>query len=134
MQHRDVIFNSDMSGVRLHLGLQAKMSRLRSHRGMPDLMIYEKRGNFGALFLELKPDGTRILRKDKQLTANVHIREQAEILMKLTLKGYCANFAVGIDEAMAVINWYLEPEALFMVTAYPGVDYLKPLRNGIRTK
>ena len=121
MQYRDVIFNSDMSGVRLHRGLQAKVSRLRSSRAMPDITIYEMKHGFGGLLLELKAEGTRILLKSGSMTANAHIREQADILKALQQRGYLANFAVGIDEAMAVITWYLRGE---IGTAYPGVNYL----------
>ena len=121
LQHRAVIFNSDMSGVRLHRGLQGKVARLRSHRGMPDITIYEMRHGFGGLLLELKAEGSRILLKNGSMTKDAHIREQAEVLRMLQNSGYLANFAVGIDEAMNIINWYLSGE---IGDTYPGVNYL----------
>lgn len=127
MQYRGVIFNSDMSGVRLHRGLQGKVARLRSHKGQPDITIYEMKHGFGGLLLELKAEGTRILLKDGSMTKDKHIREQAEILKQLQNRGYLANFAVGIDESMAVINWYLAGQ---IGEAYPGINYINEYRDG----
>lgn len=121
LQHRGVIFNSDMSGVNLHRAIRGRIASLRSSRAMPDLMIFQKEKQFGALFLELKADDTKILLKNGLLTTNNHICEQAEILTKLYDLGYMATFACGFTEAMSIINWYLDSSG----KDYPGRQYLK---------
>lgn len=58
------------------------------------------------LFLELKKDGTRLKKKNGEW-ANEHIAEQAKVLEDLRQRGYCAEFAVGFDEAKKIIDEYL---------------------------
>ena len=58
MQYPDVLFNSDMSGVKLTMGQAIKAKRLRSCKGFPDLVIYEPRGEHKGLFIELKREVT----------------------------------------------------------------------------
>ena len=53
-QYPKVLFNSDLSGIKLTMGQAVKAKKLRSSKGFPDLVIYEPRGNYHALFLELK--------------------------------------------------------------------------------
>ena len=138
LQWPTLIFNSDMSGVRLHRGLQSKVARLRSSRAMPDLMIFKPKywlGNtwddvvYPALFIELKAHGTRILLKDGTLTKDAHIQEQAAILKRLSDLGYLATFAVGADEAMALIMWYIaDNSSKDYLEFHP--DYLNLKDNG----
>lgn len=58
------------------------------------------------LFLELKKEGTRLKKKNGEW-ATEHIKEQAEMLSQLRQRGYCAEFAVGFDEAKEIVNAYL---------------------------
>lgn len=58
------------------------------------------------LFLELKKEGIR-LKKNNGDWATEHIAEQADVLEKLRARGYCAEFAVGFDEAKQIIDEYL---------------------------
>lgn len=114
---KDVIFISDLSGIRLPIGAAKKIKNLKSERGCPDLFIYEpKRGYYG-LALEIKEvkivatkEGMKkknpIYGKDGQLLKNAHVLEQSEMLRRLSEKGYYACFVVGIDEAMKVLDWY----------------------------
>ena len=65
----------------------------------------------GGLFLELKAEGTKLYKKNGEMVANKHYREQAEMLNKLIESGYYARFAVGYDEAIRIITNYLgEPK------------------------
>lgn len=62
------------------------------------------------LFIELKADGVRLKKKNGEW-ADDHIAEQAEILEELRQAGYCAEFAVGFEEAVKIITKYLgEPK------------------------
>ena len=107
MQYPNVLFNSDMSGVKLTMGQAIKAKRLRSCKGFPDLVIYEPRGNYHALFLELKREGEKILNKKGDLKTD-HLKEQDEVISKLCVKGYLACFAIGFDEAKRIIDMYLK--------------------------
>lgn len=62
---------------------------------------------YHGLFLELKKEGTRLKKKNGGW-ATEHIAEQAEVLGKLRKRGYCAEFAVGFDEAKRTIDEYLK--------------------------
>ena len=79
-------------------------------KGWPDLFIAEPRlqtmeGPYG-LFLELKAEGTKLW-KQNGFPASDHVRGQADALYSLRLRGYKAEFAVGFDEAKAIIDAYL---------------------------
>lgn len=120
LQYPWALFNSDMSGVRLHRGLQAKVARLRSSRGMPDIMIFEPREQWYGLFIELKATDTRLLLKDGTLTKNAHIQEQASLMRQLRDRGYLATFARGFGETRVLIDWYLKREC----SPFPLPNYL----------
>lgn len=123
-QYPDVLFHSDFgSGTKLTRGQAIKQYRQNGgRRGWPDMFIAEPGtiqrtcGDkfFGdtwgekvyGLFLELKKDGTRLQKKNGDWAAE-HIAEQAEVLEELRQRGYCAEFAVGFDEAKKIIDEYL---------------------------
>lgn len=105
MQYPDVIFNTDLSGIKLTIGQSVQIKGLRSGRAFPDLVIYEPRNGRAGLFIELK--AKNIYRKDGQLFNNTHILEQRDMLKALIKKGYDAEFAVGFDEAKKIIDNYL---------------------------
>ncbi len=80
-----------------------------SYLGRPSIsLVYQASG----LYIELKKDGTR-LKKRNGNWATEHIAEQAKVLGDLRGRGYCAEFAVGFDEAISIIRSYLgEPRPL----------------------
>ena len=106
LQYPTVIFNTDLSGIRLTMGQAVQAKKLRSSNGFPDLVIYEKKHTWSALMIELKREGERILKKD-MTPANEHIYEQAQIHIRLRERGYLAQFAVGFKQAKELIDWYL---------------------------
>jgi hypothetical protein len=110
LQYPKVIFNSDLSGIKLTKGQAGKVSVLRSSRAFPDVVIYESRRGFAALFIELKRQGVKIYKLDGALVADKHIKEQAEMLKALAVRGYCARFAVGFDEVKSVVDWYFKED------------------------
>ena len=118
LQYPDVIFHSDFgSGIKLSMGQARKQKRLNGgRRSYPDIFIAEpklvqtKDGMpfaWHGLFIELKKDGTRILKKDGTYVADEHIREQAKMLQALQRRGYQAYFAVGFEQAKEIIDKYL---------------------------
>lgn len=58
------------------------------------------------LFLELKKDGIRLKKKNGDWV-NEHVANQAKVLEQLRKRGYCAEFAVGFNEAVSIIEQYL---------------------------
>jgi len=58
------------------------------------------------LFLELKRAGARLKKRDGSWV-NQHVAEQAAVLDNLCEQGYIAQFAVGYEEAVQLIESYL---------------------------
>lgn len=100
-----VIFTSEPSGLRLPIGLAVKLKYLRSGAKLPDLWILEPAGEYHGLFIEIKAEG--ILKKNGEYKTT-HILYQADVIERLIDKGYYASFAVGFDEAIGIINDYME--------------------------
>ena len=66
-------------------------------RGFPDVFVYEPRGAFHGLAIELKKDqGGRVSESQK------------EWLKSLEIRGYKAVVAKGYDEAVRVLERYLD--------------------------
>lgn len=107
ISYPDVIFTSDASGVRLTQGQAGKMKAMKSvDCKFPDLMIFEPRGIFKGLFLELKSEGEKVFKVDGTPYAG-HLHEQWRTLQRLAAKGYYAKFAIGFDDAKAHIDNYM---------------------------
>lgn len=123
LKYPSVIFHSDFgSGIKLTMGQAVKQKRLQGgRRAWPDLFIAEPREirltphfkpdkrvtRYAGLFLELKREGIRIYKRNGELVANDHIREQVKVIQELRERGYAACFAIGFDEAKKIINEYL---------------------------
>jgi hypothetical protein len=105
-QHPDAIFFSDLSGIKMSIGLAKKMSVLKSSKGIPDLFIAEPRGSYHGLFIEMKKTGENIFQKDLVTPVSVHVTEQIQMLQRLREKGYYAKFAIGFNDAVSIINHY----------------------------
>ena len=113
----NVLFRTDAGGIKLPIGLAKKLKDMNGgRRGWPDMFVakaklmqtkdgmpFIKHG----LFLELKKDGVRILKRDGSYVADEHILEQAKMLEALEREGYEARFAVGFDQAKQIIDDYI---------------------------
>ena len=113
-QYPDVIYRFDLAAdLKLSIGQAKKHKRLQRRRGYPDLFIAEPKVDlidmikYSGLFLELKRPDVKIYKKNGELVANEHIREQAALLEELRQRGYVAEFACGFDEAKKFIDEYL---------------------------
>lgn len=109
-KYPNVIFNSDGAGNNLSRAQAGMAKMLRSVPGFPDLQIPEPRGGYHGLFLELKREGVRVFLEDGSLSTNRHIVEQEHMLDLLQRHGYAADFAIGYDEAVSKIDWYMKLE------------------------
>lgn len=118
LRYPKVIFHSDFgSGIKLTMRQAARQKRMNGgQRGYPDIFVAKPILGFDkdkqpfykhGLFLELKREGTRILKKDGTYVADKHIREQAQMLEELCRLGYVACFAVGYEQAVTIIDNYL---------------------------
>jgi len=114
LKYPKVLFNSDMAGIKLTTGQAIQASKLRSNKGFPDLAIYEPRGGYCGLFIELKKEGTVIIKKNGEMTSDDHILEQFEIINRLLKLKYYACFCVGFDSAIEIIDQYMSFESLIM--------------------
>lgn len=110
-----VVFRSDQAGVNKSRFARMEQMHLQSSRGYPDFFIakmvynHDENKHFGGLFLELKKAGTAIYKRDGSIRAskNNHLQEQADVLELLRQEGYIGEFAVGYEQATAIIDWYM---------------------------
>ena len=107
LQYPEVIFTSESSGLRLTISQARSLAKQRSGKGLPDLMIFEPRGGYHGLFLELKREGEKVFRRDGQIRSDAHLQDQYSVINRLNDKGYLAGFAIGFDEARALITKYM---------------------------
>ena len=112
-QYPQVMFMISPSGIKLTMGQAVNLKRNQNpSKGWPDLLIMQPK-YMGSnifrcgLFIELKPDGTVLYKKDGTLRKNEHIENQYNIHTKLLLRHYHPVFAVGFDEAKNIIDSYL---------------------------
>ena len=118
VKYPDVIYRFDLAAdLKLTMGQARKHKTLHPHRGYPDLFIAKQKeglnmnciefpNSYAGLFIEIKKDGTRLKKRNGEWASD-HIAEQADMLEKLEERGYWAEFAIGIDEALEIIDEYL---------------------------
>lgn len=104
----DVKFLSDIAGVNLNEQQRKRVYSLRSNRGFPDIMIFHPNDKYHGLFIEMKKDGEKILRKDGEVFGDRHLQEQSEIISHLNEKGYLAAFCIGYESAVNLIKSYMD--------------------------
>lgn len=136
-QYPNILFHSDFgSGAKLNKIQTALQKRLNGGRkSYPDMFIAQPTKHWvedkgggchiqqaHGLYIELKKDGTKLIRdKDARKILkgesklrkkgdwwDLHTEEQALMLEELRQRGYCAEFAVGFDEAKKIIDEYLK--------------------------
>lgn len=117
LRYPNVIYRFDLAAdIKLTVGQAAKHKRLHPKRGYPDLFIAVpklRRNKDGlhvythGLYMEIKREGVKILKRNGEYVADKHIREQAAMLQELELLGYRAVFAVGFDQAKQIIDDYM---------------------------
>jgi hypothetical protein len=103
----DIIFTSESSGIKLTMGQSIVAKRCRSSRGLPDMWILESKKGFHGCLIELKKEGVAVYKKDGNIRSDKHLQEQEEMQFRLRNKGYYSAFAVGLEEAKSIVDWYL---------------------------
>lgn len=109
LQYPKVVAWSDMSGIKLPIGLAVKIKGLKTHRGIPDIFIAEPRHGFSGLFIELKRTGEKLTKKSGEWK-NEHLQEQYDMLKMLQERNFAAVFAIGFDQAKLLIDTYMRPK------------------------
>lgn len=109
MQYPNIIFLSDMSGLKTSIGTAVQMKSLRSGRAIPDLIILQPNNLFNGLLIEIKVNVSDVYLKDlKTIKKNEHIKEQKNMLKRLSDLGYYATFGIGFDNCKKIIDDYLK--------------------------
>jgi hypothetical protein len=109
-QYPDVDFMSDtIASIKL-TERQASRNKLIQKSGFkcPDILILEPRSGYHGLLIELKIETP--FKKDGTIKASSkdHLKLQQESLIKLTSKGYKAEFSWGFDMTKKIIDEYLK--------------------------
>lgn len=95
-EHPNVLWCASAGGARTSMNEAKRMKATGYKRGFPDVFVYEPRGGFHGLAIELKKDsGGRVSPSQKEW-------QQA-----LKMRGYHATIAKGYDEAVAIVTEYL---------------------------
>jgi hypothetical protein len=104
----NVIFTSDLSGVRLPMGLARKVKNLKSTRGIPDLIVFQPMNGFHGLLLEIKAPDVQLYRKDGTgMLRDPHREEQTAVILQLRALGYAAYFVRGFPAGRSCIENYM---------------------------
>ncbi len=104
----DVLFRSDLGGIRLTRNMAIQEKRLQAGRGWPDMFLPEPRGGYLGLFGEIKIGPEEVYTRKGELRQDQHILEQSAILEQLRERGYKADFWLGLDHGWQIIREYLD--------------------------
>jgi len=110
--HPDILFRSDLGGIRLTRGLRVQAKLLQDGRhGYPDMFLSEPRGQYHGLYGELKTGAGEVFLKDGvTFRKDEHVAEQWAMIQMLRQRGYAADWWLGYDDAIAKIEAYLALE------------------------
>ena len=112
IRYPNVVRHFDLSAdLKLTIGQAKKHSKLQGRRGFPDLQICQPIDRWHSFFLEIKKEGIRIVKRNGELVADQHIREQASMIEQLRAKGYWADFGIGFDDCIEKIDAYMGGKA-----------------------
>lgn len=108
VQYPNVIFRSDLGGIRLSIG-QARQAKMLQHtRSYPDLFLPEPVESYHGLFIEIKyEDNDLFNKKGDSFIKSEHLFEQASLLCSLNERGYFADFSIGFERTKLLIEDYL---------------------------
>jgi hypothetical protein len=90
------LFTATVGGVRLAAHTAMKMRAAGYSKGTPDLLIFEPRGQYHGLALEVKTEKGRPSEEQKKWIADLNER------------GYCAKITRGYKETVETIKNYLD--------------------------
>lgn len=89
------LYCATAGGMKTSYTQAARMKATGYVRGVPDLLIFEPRGTYHGLMIEVKKDAKQYATK-----------EQKEWMVELNKRGYLAYICKGFDEAKKAIDDY----------------------------
>jgi|26BtaG_2_1085354.scaffolds.fasta_scaffold04862_3 hypothetical protein len=95
--HPGILLTIAPNGIKLTLNQGTKFKQMGYTAGTPDILIFEPRGEYHGLFIEMK--------RDKGGTPSRH---QLKWLSRANNRGYKAKICYGFYEAKAVIDRYFK--------------------------
>lgn len=107
LQYPELLFMSDtVASLKLTMG-QAMRNKKIQKNGFktPDLIIFEPRGKYHGLFIELKVKSP--FKMNGELLKSEHLEGQQKTISDLINLGYYATFATGFDETIEIIKSYM---------------------------
>jgi len=108
LQYPNVIYTSDLSGIKLTIGSAVKAKKTRcKHFKIPDLLILEPNDYHKGLFFEIKKDKSEVYLKNGDMSKSKHIFEQNKTIQVLRNKGYKAMFVWDFNQAKTEIDNYI---------------------------
>lgn len=107
-QYPKVLFMSDtVAAVRLTIPQQVRNKAIQKEGfKCPDLLIFESRGGYHGLFIELKVKSP--FQKSGEIYKNEHLEGQQRTIKQLNERGYHAGFITGFEEAKLIIDKYMK--------------------------
>jgi hypothetical protein len=121
-KYPNAVFTSEQSGLFTgeSFGIAMNLKMTRSSHTHLDMFVSEPRGGYFGMYLELKQEGRHIYKldggfireKETKLYMGVkievdHLEEQRKSIDLLRSKGYLCFFAIGLDNAMRIIDDYM---------------------------
>ena len=109
-QYPDVMYMSDtIASVKLTMPQNVRNSAIQKKDfKCPDVLIFEPRGGYHGLFIELKVKSP--FKLNGELYAGDHLKGQQETIDDLNSKGYLACFSWGFERTKKVIDDYMKME------------------------
>ena len=97
LKYKPVFYNGSAGGMRTYLSVAKRMKATGYKSGFPDIFLYEPKGEYSGLAIELKVKG------------NYASENQKKVLLILNQKGYQTAVCTGLDDAIKTIDEYLAP-------------------------
>lgn len=109
-EHKNLLWRFDLAAdLKLTIGQAKKNKDLNPHTKYPDFYLCEPRGQYAGLYLELKVDRWEVFnKKSGEMKNTEHIQGQRIMRDILRLKGYKAEFALGLEDAKRHIAEYIK--------------------------
>jgi hypothetical protein len=96
LNYLGLLYNHSPNEGKREVQYAAQLKAMGMRKGFPDFFIYEPRGPYHGLAIELK-----------RLKGGKLSDSQKQVLEQLAQRGYMAKVCKGFDEARKVINYYM---------------------------
>jgi len=97
LRYKDVLFSASVAGsVQMSVQQWRRATEAGYTKGFPDIVVYEPRGSFHGMAIEMKRKGGRVQ------------PEQEKVLDMMRQRGYDAVVCYGADEAIEAFDEYMK--------------------------